>query len=551
MPDRRGLDTPVLTVDKRPLAAELYPRLRMARVEESVQLPDRFTLRFDDPQFTLFDAGTFTLGTSVQVAFRTEADPLVVTEGEVVSLSVEPGSAGHHELVIVGLDRGHRLGRRSRTRTFANMSDAAIANQVASEYGLDADVQLQGESHEYVMQAAQTDWAFLRNRTGRTGHDLWISGTTLHVAPHPTGDGSPPTLKYGVGLHHFSIRFTAVDRCDEVVVHGWDPVGKRALRGSATAGDTGSDAPAVDQLSSAARRTFGHEQRETGRRSVGTAAEADAMARAMMDQASGSEVVLRGEAVGDPRLGAGSSVRLEGIGAGLSGSYRLTSVEHYYASGSPYVTKFVSGNKDPAGLADLLGAGSTSAASPIVGSTLVVGTVTNSDDPSNLSRVRVRFPTLSQDDESGWARLAVPGGGASRGMQWLPEVGDEVLVGFEAGDVHRPVVLGGLWNRTDTPPEPTPGSGGATKMRVLATRKNSRLEMYDDTTSHVSLTMGDAGSALTLTKSDTTLNGDQAVHVTGDTIEVKATTKLTLSAPQIEISATGSLTVKGQPIQLN
>ena len=145
--DRR-LDTPVVTVDGRPLDAALYPRLRQVRVEESVHLPDRFTLRMDDPTFELFDAGTFTLGSRVEVAFRTDSDPLTVTTGEVTSIAVEPGTAGHHELVVVGLDRGHRLDRKARTRTFQHMSDGAIARQVAQDRDAPAGHEHEPDDHD-------------------------------------------------------------------------------------------------------------------------------------------------------------------------------------------------------------------------------------------------------------------------------------------------------------------------------------------------------------------------------------------------------------------
>lgn len=541
-------------MDGRPLAADLYPRLRLARVEESVQLPDRFTLRFDDPAFALFDGGMFTVGTVVEVAFRTESEPVAVTEGEVTSMAVEPGAAGHHELVVIGLDRGHRLARRSRTRTFAQMSDAAIAHQIAGEYGLDADVHADGATHQYIMQAGQTDWAFLRERASRTGHDVWVTGRTLHVAPHPTAGGSGPTLTWGSNLHHFSVRFAAADRCDEVVVNGWDGLGKRLVRGSARTGEPGSDAPAVRQVAEAARRSFGRERRETGRRGVGSAAEADALAQSLLARTSGSEVVLRGEAAGDPRLTAGAQVRLDNVGQRLSGRYRLTSVEHYYTSGFPYVTRFVGGTKDPVGLADLLRGGmaqsSVTSVAP-VGAMLLVGEVTNNDDRDGAGRVRIRFPTLSADDESFWARLAAPGAGASRGMQWLPEVGDEVLVGFEFGDVHRPVVLGGLWNRSDPPPEARVSSDGTTTKRVLATRKNSRLEITDDPQTEIAIRLGDADCALTLTEKTTSLAGEKTVRVTGDRVEIEADGKLVLRARQIEISASDDVTVKGKQIKLN
>ena len=56
-----------------------------------------------------------------------------------------------------------------------------------------------------------------------------------------------------------------------------------------------------------------------------------------------------------------------------------------------------------------------------------------------MGRVKVKYPWLSQDHASDWARVVIPGGGTQRGMQFLPEVNDEVLVGFEQGDINFPV----------------------------------------------------------------------------------------------------------------
>ncbi len=147
----------------------------------------------------------------------------------------------------------------------------------------------------------------------------------------------------------------------------------------------------------------------------------------------------------------------------------------------PYVTRFVCGGKEPAGLADLVAAGSGTTERRGWGS-LVVGIVTNNDDPEKLGRVKVPFPTLSADDESTWARVVTPGGGPKRGLQWLPEVDDEVLVGFELDDQTRPVVLGGLWNRKDRRRSRTSAPVGPSQQRLLASRKDSRLVLTDDPT---------------------------------------------------------------------
>jgi phage protein D len=551
---RRRLDGAVLTVDGRPLPPELYPLLVLVRVEESVHLPDYFAVHFDDPHFELFDRATFAIGTRLEIAFRAEGDPVVVTSGEVTAISVEQGRAGRHELVLTGLDLTHRLARTPKARTFQRVTDADIAGRIAGEYGLDPDVDATGAVHDYVLQAGETDYAFLRRRAARIGFDFWISERTFHFKRGPRGAGTPPALRWGHNLLRFSVRFASGEHCDEVQIRGWDPVGKRAVTGRATAGEPGTDAPVAEQMAAAARRGFGRVKRSAGQFPVTDQSEADALAKSLLLRASGEEVVLRGEAAGEPLLGAGGQVGLEQVGARLTGRYRLTSVEHVYGAGRPYVTRFVCGGKESAGLADLVGAaggGAGGVAGRQGWGSLVVGIVTNNADPEKLGRVRVAFPTLSAQDESAWARIATPGGGPRRGMQWLPEVDDEVLVGFELDDKTRPVVLGGLWNRQDPPPQPDAPAGGRTNDRVLASRRDSRLTLTDDPTPMVGLTLGGTPCAVHLEASESSVTGDQKLVVTATVIEIKATQKLTLSGAQVEINASGPLTASGKPIKLN
>ena len=75
---------------------------------------------------------------------------------------------------------------------------------------------------------------------------------------------------------------------------------------------------------------------------------------------------------------------------------------------------------------------------------VVIGIVTNNQDPEELNRVRVKFPWLSQNDESYWARIATSVMEAKQQDYQLPEVGSEVLVAFEHGDVRFPYILGVL-----------------------------------------------------------------------------------------------------------
>jgi len=84
---------------------------------------------------------------------------------------------------------------------------------------------------------------------------------------------------------------------------------------------------------------------------------------------------------------------------------------------------------------------------------LVIGVVSNNQDPEKLGRIKVKFPWLSDEVESNWCRLAYPIKGKERGFWWIPEIDDKVLIGFLFGDVNMPYVVGGLYNGKDKPPK--------------------------------------------------------------------------------------------------
>jgi uncharacterized protein involved in type VI secretion and phage assembly len=81
-----------------------------------------------------------------------------------------------------------------------------------------------------------------------------------------------------------------------------------------------------------------------------------------------------------------------------------------------------------------------------------VAIVTNNNAEDDYGQVKVKYPWMDDSQESFWARIAGPGGGKQRGLYFLPEVDDEVLVAFEQGDFNHPYIIGGLYNGKDAPP---------------------------------------------------------------------------------------------------
>ncbi len=111
---------------------------------------------------------------------------------------------------------------------------------------------------------------------------------------------------------------------------------------------------------------------------------------------------------------------------------------------------------------------------------VAAGMVTNNHDPDGMGRVKVKFPWLSDDNETGWVRIATLMAGKERGTFFLPEVGDEVLVAFEHGDINRPYVIGSLWNGEAKPPETN--SDGKNNIRLIHSRSGHEIILNDDET---------------------------------------------------------------------
>ena len=182
---------------------------------------------------------------------------------------------------------------------------------------------------------------------------------------------------------------------------------------------------------------------------------------------------------------------------------------------------------------------------------VMVGIVTNNQDPDGLGRVKVRLPWLSDTNESSWSRLCSFMAGKDRGGFFLPEVGDEVLVAFENGDINRPIVLGALWNGVDTPPETN--SDGKNNVRKIKSRSGHEIIFHDDsgqekleihTQAGHSLVLDDSSGSEKITVNDKSGSNSIVFDSAQGSITVESGTKLKIKSQMVEIESGGTMTIK-------
>jgi uncharacterized protein involved in type VI secretion and phage assembly len=194
---------------------------------------------------------------------------------------------------------------------------------------------------------------------------------------------------------------------------------------------------------------------------------------------------------------------------------------------------------------------------------VTVATVLNNIDCNGGARVQLQLPWLP--GFTPWARLSNQMAGMGRGSYFVPQIGEEVLVSFNQGDVREPYVLGTLWNTLDTPPADAPTD--AISKRKIRTPLGHELE-FDDAKQSVTL-INNMQSSVTLTPEKAELSTPLATVTVGKAgdVTITAKTKITLDAPVIEIkaktmltvsshgnaqfTATGGCVISGMPVNIN
>jgi uncharacterized protein involved in type VI secretion and phage assembly len=172
---------------------------------------------------------------------------------------------------------------------------------------------------------------------------------------------------------------------------------------------------------------------------------------------------------------------------------------------------------------------------------VVVGVVTNNQDPDGMHRVKLRFPWLNLDDESHWARVAVAMAGNGRGAYFLPEPDDEVLVAFEHGSLEHPYVIGALWNGKDKPPENN--SDGKNDNRSITSRSGHVVRLCDKQgDERIEIVDKTGSNRIVIHSSDNRIS----IEAQGDIAIKSATGKVTIEAIGVEIKSQADVKVQAQ-----
>jgi type VI secretion system secreted protein VgrG len=410
----------------------------------------------------------------------------------------------------------------------------------------------QGTS-KFTVQYRETDYEFIMRLAGDNGLFAHYDGKEFRAMK--AASGSPEELVWRESLGIFSLGLGTASA--EFTADIYDYVQDKTF-----SQDTKSvpQKAALSQLSKtspdASKTIYKSSGYSTSPKAVPDAQTLDRILQHDKGQALGRMITCTGQSI-IPAVKVGHCVKVKGMG-NIDGVYWVLRARHAFDESGQYHNTFVCTPVDIAypqqksnrpELADLQSA-----------------VVTDNFDPDKLGRIKVKFPWTGTGD-SLWVRLAMPYAGKNHGWYSLPEIGSEVLVGFEWGSPDLPIALGGLYNKTAAPPAAT--SDKDNNIKLFQTRSGNQIVIDDaDGKEKISIVTKDgskmvmdaAAPSITIeTKGDITLKGKAITLESQADIKIKAGGNMNLEATANMETKGGAqykiegmmVEVKGTPIKLN
>lgn len=579
------------------------------------RIPTATLVLFDgDPanqEFPVSDSSDLIPGKEIEIKAGYESDNNSIFKGIVVKHSVSFDQYGAPQLEVIIKDKALKMTVARKNAYFKEKKDSDVITSLIGDAGLTADVKATTIEHPMIVQHYTSDWDFMLSLADTNGALVIVDSGTVSVKPPETSASAVLTVTYGVDLIQFKGELNADTQLSAVGAKSWD------LSSQALAENTGAN-PSLNTQGNITSTTLAdvlgvsdfnfQSSAAIDAPSLKTWADAQLL-KSWMNKITGS-ATFQGSSLAKP----GVIIEFAGVGDRFNGNAYISGVKHSIEDGN-WLTEVTLGMpvdwhlEKPDVIAPL-----TSGVIPGING-LMIGKVKQlEEDPDNEFRILVKIPMMQDDSNGIWARLSTFYATNGAGTFFIPEVDDEVVVGFLNNDPRFPIIIGSMYSSTIPPGKDVDGTDYSLTAdnfkKAFLTKGQNKIE-FDDDKKIITITtpgankvvfddddksitvldqnqnkiyLNEDGIALTdlsknkitMTSSGIELNsasdiklvakGDITAQSTGNTsvnatgnfeakgMEVSMTANTTFTAKgtaSAEVSASGQLTLKGAMVMIN
>ncbi|HRI12567.1 MAG TPA: type VI secretion system tip protein VgrG [Verrucomicrobiota bacterium] len=472
-------------------------------------------------------------GKDIEILAGYDSQDKTIFKGIITRLRTRAKSSSNTELILDCSDKSVSLTEGRHSACHPRQSDSTVMKSLIQAAGLRAAVQTTTVTQEDLVQFNATDWDFIVTRAEANGMLVFVHDGEVAVK-EPAILGIPShEATFGTDLIEFEAQLE--DTADKAKV-------------SAETWDAATQKPERQGAGTKSRLQHG------GARSP---SELKCWIQAVKSRAGLARARGRARIQGAGGLLPGQLVTLGGIGKNFGKLHFVSGVEHEIADGN-WTTEIQFGLASRwfhqrANVVEPPAAGLLPA---VAG--LQIGIVTKiAGDPRNEFRVQVRLPLVDAQGEGLWARVARLDAGAERGIVFLPEVGDEVVLGFLSNDPRDAIVLGMLHSSKKASPiaadEKNPSKGLTTRSKLQLLFDDEKKVITIATPAGNRFVLDEENKKITLTdqhKNSVALS-ETGILLTGQnhTVELGSSGVTVKSQSDIVLKATGNITLEGVNVE--
>jgi Rhs element Vgr protein len=518
----------------------------------------------DSKTFELSDKADFTPGKTIEISAGYGSAALPIFSGIVVKQGISIGGQGRSYLKLVCMDECRQMSVNRHNANFIKQKDSQIITQlIGAHSGLTADVTATDLEHEEMVQYNCSDWDFMLSRAEANGCVVIVEDGKVSVAP-PKAQSPQLLVTWSNDLIDFEADMDAGYQYTSVEAVGWDIKTQKPIT------ETAKSEPITKQGnidSAVLAKTLGGKPYQL---QSTTPLEKNTLKDwAKAQQVKSTLARIRGKMSfpGNAKAKPGTSITVKGVGKRFEGDVYVSQVEHQLGDGFwRSDVQFGMSPKWSAEYRDLSAPPASGLMPPIEG--LQIGTVLAIVDKKGQFRIQVDVPVMQAKTKGVWARLAGVYATKKAGYFFMPEIGDEVVLGYFNNNPCDPVILGSLFSSAHEPPY-TPAKENETKAIVskselkiifddkdkvmTLTTPGKNMVVIDDKKKSIELT-DENGNSIEMSSKGIELKSIGYIKLTAKTditldasagVTLKAATDLTASGASVKMTATGQLTAKG------
>jgi Rhs element Vgr protein len=483
--------------------------------------------------FPVSNTDSFKPGARIKINAGYGSEEKTLFQGIIVKHGVKITGDNYSRLVVECKDAAVKMTIGRNNANFVDATDSdIIAKLIGSHSGLNSDVASTSKQHKEMVQYYCTDWDFILSRAEVNGLLVTVDDGMVSVKAPDTAAAAPLKVTYGEDLMEFHADLDAESQFSSVKSTSWDMKTQAVVEASQSPQTLNAQG---DLASSDLAGVVGP---ASYRLQTSAPVDKDLLkewAKGCQIKSGLARIRGRMKFQGSALAKAGSLIELAGVGNRFNGKVFVSSVHHELQNGN-WLTEAEFGLA-PDWFAEQRELVAPPAAGLLPGvEGLLIGVVTKLDaDPEGENKIQVKVPVLQAETEGVWARMAQFYASDSIGAFFVPEVGDEVVLGYFNNDPSHPVILGSLYSSKRKPPYPLTAENN---VKAIVTRSKLKVEFEEKDKTITIITPGN-NKVVISDKDKSILLLDQ----NNNKVELKPEGIVIDSAKDITISAKGKITI--------